>query len=262
MNCENCGKALKGTETCECCGVDAPPVSKAKQRAKRVLAGIVIFLVAFVGALLLDDVLEKEYSELTDIEKITNNIKFESIGGDFVIDSTKQQYSKGELKGNVYTNEWANLKIEVDERFTEASEEHYDAYDNLLTDCAAYFIAEGDGDELGIVFYKGGGYSVKEYCDEALESWMGSVRAHVNEVFSQEYIENIVYERDAKPVEIAGENYLGVFLTVRFENGLSTVYSDYCAEKDRKIIDIVVVADSLEESLGIIDDFEAFNKEG
>ena len=215
-------------------------------------------MVAFIGALLLDDFLENEYSELTDIEKITNNIKFEAIGSDFVIESTKQKYSIGELQGNVYTNEWANLKIELDERFTEASKEHYDAYDNLLTDCGAYFIAEGDGDELGIVFYKGGGYSVKEYCDEALDTWMGSVRSHVNEVFSQEYIRNIVYERDAKPVEIAGEDYLGVFLTVRFENGLSTVYSDYCAEKDRKIIDIVVVADSLEESLGIVDDFEVY----
>lgn len=261
MNCENCGKTLADGENCGCVA-QAQLVSKSKQRARRVLTGIIIFLVAFVGALLLDDVLEKEYSELTDIEKITNNIKFETIGSDFVIESTKQKYSIGELQGNVYTNEWANLKIELDERFTEASEEHYDAYDNLLTDCAAYFIAEGDGDELGIVFYKGGGYSVKEYCNEALDTWMGSVRSHVNEVFSQEYIRNIVYERDAKPVEIAGEDYLGVFLTVRFENGLSTVYSDYCAEKDRKIIDIVVVADSLEESLGIVDDFEVFSQEG
>ncbi len=257
MNCENCGKTLTDGETCDCVA-KTPSGSKAKRRAKRALTGIAIFLFAFIGALLLDDFLENEYSELTDIEKITNNIKFEAIGSDFVIESTKQKYSAGELKGNVYTNKWANLKIELDERFTEASEEHYDAYDNLLTDCAAYFIAEGDGDELGIVFYKGGGYSVKEYCDEALESWMGSVRTHVNEVFSQEYIRNIVYERDAKPVEIAGEDYLGVFLTVRFENGLSTVYSDYCAEKDRKIIDIVVVADSLEESLGIVDDFEVY----
>lgn len=261
MNCENCGKALTDGETCECVKQEES-ISKAKQRAKRVLIGIIIFMVAFVGALLLDDFFENEYSDLTDIEKITNNIKFEAIGSNFIIDSTKQKYSKGELHGNVYTNEWANLKIELDERFSEASQEHYDAYDNLLTDCGAYFIAEGDGDELGIVFYKGGGYSVKEYCDEALDTWMGSVRTHVNEVFSKEYIENIVYEKNAKPVDIAGETYLGVFLTVRFENGLSTVYSDYCAEKDRKIIDIVVVADSLEESLGIVDEFEVFSQEG
>ena len=259
MNCENCGKPLADGETCACAEASAVG-SKAKQRAKRVLTGIILFLVAFIGALLLDDVLEKKYSELTDIEKITNNIKFEAIGSDFIIESSKQQYSAGELKGNVYTNEWANLRIELDERFTEASKEHYNAYDNLLTDCAAYFIAEGDGDELGIVFYKGGGYSVKEYCEETLESWMSSVKVHVNEVFSQEYIENIVYEKNAKAVEIAGEEYLGAFLTVRFENGLSTVYSDYCAEKDRKIIDIVVVADSLEESLGIVDDFETYGK--
>lgn len=257
MNCENCGRVLAEGESCDCT-VKKREVSKTKQRARRALTGIIIFLAAFIGALLLDDVPEKEYSSLTDIEKITNNIKFEAIGSDFVIDSTKQKYGKGELQGNVYTNEWANLKIELDERFTEASQEHYEAYDNLLTDCGAYFIAEGDGDELGIVFYKGGGYSVKEYCDEALDTWMSSVRTHVNEVFSQEYIKNIVYERDAKPVEIAGEDYLGVFLTVRFENGLSTVYSDYCAEKDRKIIDIVVVADSLEESLGLIEGFETY----
>lgn len=255
MNSDNCGKALADSEACDCSGA-SPAVSRTKQRAKRVLTGIVVFMVAFVGALLLDDFLEKEYSELTDIEKITNNIKYEAIGSDFVIESTKQKYSIGELTGNVYTNEWANLKIELDDRFTEASQEHYDAYDNLLTDCGAYFIDEGDGDELGIVFYKGGGYSVKEYCDETLESWMDSVRTHVNQVFSQEYIENIVYEKNASPVEIAGEDYLGAFLTVRFENGLSTVYSDYCAEKDRKIIDIVVVADSLEESLDIVGDFK------
>lgn len=257
MNCENCGKELKAGESCGCVAA-VPPVSKVKQRAKRALVLIVVFTVAFVGALLLSDSIQKEYSQLTDIEKITNNIKFEAIGGDFVIESTKQDFSLGEVQGNVYTNEWANLSIELDERFTQATQEQYDAYDNLLTDCGAYFIAEGDGDELGIVFYKGGGYSVKEYCDEALESWMNSVRTHVNDVFSQEYIRNIVYEKDAKPVEIAGEDYLGVFLTVRFENGLSTVYSDYCAEKDRKIIDIVVVADSLEESLDLVGEFETY----
>lgn len=257
MNCEKCGKEIAEEEVCNSSEAE-PRVSKTRQRAKLTLAGIIVFTVAFVSAMLLSDRIENRYSQLTDIEKITNNIKFEAIGSDFVIDSTKQKYSIGELQGNVYTNEWANLKIELDERFTQAPQEQYDVYDNILSDCAAYFIDGDDGDELGIVFYKGGGYSVKEYCDEALDTWMGSVRTHVNEVFSQEYIRNIVYERDAKPVEIAGEDYLGVFLTVRFENGLSTVYSDYCAEKDRKIIDIVVVADSLEESLGIVGDFEVY----
>ena len=256
MNCENCGKELSEGEVC-CCAEAAPSVSKSKQRAKLVLVGIIVFTAAFVSAMLLSETIENKYSQLTDIEKITNNIKFEAIGSDFVIESTKEKYSVGELKGNVYTNEWANLCIEVDERFTKATQEQYDTYDNLLTDCGAYFIDEDDGDELGIVFYKGC-YSLKEYCDDALESCMGSVRTHVNEVFSQEYIKNIVYEKNASPVEIAGEDYLGVFLTVRFENGLSTVYSDYCAEKDRKIIDIVVVADSLEESLDLVGDFEVY----
>ncbi|MBR6532801.1 MAG: hypothetical protein IKT44_00005 [Clostridia bacterium] len=257
MNCENCGKTLEQGETCDCVAAE-PPLSKAKQRAKKALTGIILFVVAFIGALLLDDVIENKYSQLTDIERITNNIKFEAIASDFVIKSTKQKYSTGELHGNVYTNEWANLKIELDERFTEASQAQYEAYANLLTDCAAYFIAEGDGDELGIVFYKGGMYSVKEYCDKTIESWMDAVRKHVNAVFSPEYIKNIVYEKNAIPVEIAGENYLGAFLTVRYENGLSTVYGDYCAKKDRKIIDIVVVADSLEENLSIVNDFESY----
>ncbi len=257
MNCENCGKEFTDGKTSDRVE-QTQPLDKTKQRAQRVLTGIIIFMVAFIGALLLDDVLEKQYSEFTDIEKITNNIKFEAIGSDFVIESTKQKYSKGELQGNVYTNEWANLKIELDERFTEASAGHYDIYDNLLSDCGAYFIDEGDGDELGIVFYKGGMYSVKEYCDKTIESWMDSVHKHVNIVFSPEYIKNIVYEKNAIPVEIAGADYLGAFLTVRFENGLSTVYGDYCAKKDRKIIDIVVVADSLEENLSIVKDFESY----
>ena len=257
MNCENCGKELTEGEACGC-NVAEPSVSKTQQRARRALVGIIIFMVAFVGALILEDFLEKKYSGLTDIEKITNNIKYEAIGSDFVLESTKLKYNTGELKGRVYVNEWANLRIELDERFTETTQEHYDAYDNLLTDCAAYFIDEGDGDELGIVFYKGGMYSVKEYCDKTIESWMDSVKIHVNKIFTPEFIKGMVYEKNAIPVEIAGETYLGAFLTVRYENGLSTVYSDYCAEKDRKIIDIVVVADSLEESLDIVGDFEPY----
>lgn len=254
MYCEKCEKELNDGELCNCSS-QATEINLRRKRAKRALVGIILCAIVVLSVIAFSDVFE--ISPVTNSEKVTNNIKFEAIGSEFVIETTKEKYSAGELSGNIYTNEWANLKIELDDRFTQAPQESYDVYENLLTDCGAYFIAEGDGDEIGIVFYKGGGYTVKEYCEETLESWMDSVRVHVNEVFSQEYINNIVYEKNAKPVEIAGEEYLGAFLTVRFENGLSTVYSDYCAEKDRKIIDIVVVADSLEESLDLVGDFEA-----
>ena len=152
--------------------------------------------------------LNKDKADLFNNYLKTNNIKFEAIGSDFVIESTKEKYSVGKLQGSVYTNEWANLCIEVDERFTQAPQEQYDVYDNILSDCGAYFIVEDDGDELGIVFYKGSGYSVKEYCDEALDTWMGSVRTHVND--KAEFY-NYWYKEDAGYFNDYNENFV-VFL--------------------------------------------------
>lgn len=278
MYCPNCGKKLENGEVCYCkVSLETAEASQAfeatdhfypesrrvkstrKERAKKALAGIIIvtaiFLVAFVFWDMADVKLNR--GDITSkVEKVTDNIIYDAIENEFVLESTDVEYTKGEINGNIYTNEWANIKIEFDERFENAPQEYYDPYENLLSDCGAYFIAEEDGDEIGITFYKAGTHSVKEYCDETIDSWMDALENHFEDVFSQEYIDEIVYTKDAKSVDIAGEEYLGVFLTVGFQNGLSPVYSDYCAEKNRKIIDIVVISDSVEESLDLVGDFE------
>ncbi len=280
MYCPNCGKKLNSGEVCYCKTSASTPESKPefeatehyypqqpeksrdeirKARAKNALVAILLTTVIFLTAFVLLDMADLKPNRgniASKVEKVTNNIIYDAIESEFVIAETDVKYTKGEIRGNVYTNEWANLKIEFDERFANAPQEYYDPYENLLTDCGAYFIAEEDGDEIGITFYKAGTHSVKEYCEETIDSWMDALENHFDDVFSQEYIDEIVYTKDAKSVEIAGEEYLGVFLTVGFQNGLSPVYSDYCAEKNKKIIDIVVISDSVEESLDLVGDFE------
>ncbi len=260
MYCKNCGKALDEGEVCLCeiLGEDEPKKSAKKMTPwKKILVGVIAGVISFtLTSFVIPAIFEKINDKTPESSEV--NI-FEGIEGDFALASSGTEYTKGTVKGNTYSNPWANLKIAVDSRFAEGTEEDYEAYESLLYDCGAYFYADDDGDEAGILFYDAGRTTVEEYAEECLYLWEQSAENFYEETYSKTFIQNITYEREARVVEVAGEEYLGVFLIVKVYDEPDVVYGDFCATKDNRIIDIFTVSDSIEESIALAESFEICN---
>lgn len=258
MYCKNCGKELEDGEICLCEFLDEEQPRKSEKKMppwKKILIGVIAGLVSFtltsfVIPAIVDKIFEDKPSDTAQTDV------FEGIEGDFVIASSDTEYTKGVVKGNTYSNPWMNVKFTVDSRFAEGTEEDYDSYETLLYDCGAYFYADDNGDDIGVVFYDAGSTTVMEYAEECLEIWEQSVRDTADEIYSAAVAKSITYRREARVVEIAGEEYLGVFLIEEFPDNFAIVYGDFCAMKDGRIIDISFTADSVEDMLSLVQTFE------
>lgn len=277
MYCGHCGKKLDEGEICLCEILDetieAPaenmpepepiyfspqqPEKPAKKKPswKKVLAGVIAGVISFnVFSFIFSSVFDKIFED-KEPESSETNI-FEGIDDDFVIAPSDIEYIKGIVNGNTYSNPWANLKISMDSRFAEGTEEDYEAYESLLYDCGAYFYADDDGDDIGIIFYDAGSTTIIEYAEECLEIWENAANTTAEETYSEAVLQNITFKREARVVEIAGEEYLGVFLTAEAYGESYVVYGDFCAMRDGRIIDISFTGDSIEEGIALVQSFE------
>ena len=60
---------------------------------------------------------------------------------DFV-DEEKVEYTKGTFENNIYTNEWANIRLTVPEGYTEGNKVNYDSFsDDGTAECGLYLIS-------------------------------------------------------------------------------------------------------------------------
>ena len=261
MYCQNCGKELDEGEVCLCeiLGEDEPQKKPKKTPSKKkIITGIIAGIISFTLTSLVIPATFEKISEKDTPENSEVNV-FEGIEGDFVIASAGREYTEGAVNGNTYSNHWANLKITLDSRFAEGTKEDYESYESLLYDCGAYFIADDDGDDLSVIFYDAGKTTVMEYAEESLDLWEQTVKSNSEEIYTESFLQTITYKREARVVEIAGEEYLGVFFIADASDGSSVVYGDFCAMKDDRIIDISFSADSVDEALALAQSFEICN---
>lgn len=272
MYCSNCGKKLDEGEICLCEVLGENPEMteanlpsqhngksvKKKPSRKKVLAGIIAGVISFIITSTVIPAVFEKLSEKYTPENSEVDI-FEGIEDDFILSSSDLEYSKGIVKGNNYSNPWANFKINLDPRFAEGTEADYESYESLLNDCGAYFIADDDGDDISIIFYDAGNTSVTEYATECLDIWQNMAEDLFEETYSESFIQKITFRREARVTEIAGEKYLAVFLTAESPDGFQVVYGDFCAMKDKRIIDISFSADNIEECIELARLFEMCN---
>ena len=261
MYCKNCGKPLKEDEVCYCeiFGEDQSPKKEKKMATwKKILIGLVAGMVSFtLTSFILPAIFDKIFED-TSPDTAQTDI-FEGIEGDFILASSGTEYTEGTVNGNTYSNPWLNLKFTVDSRFANGTEEDYESYESLLYDCGAYFIADDDGDDFSVLFYDAGSTTVIEYAEECIDIWENSARQAAEEMYSDTFVQSITYKREARVVEIAGEEYLGVFLIEETADEYAIVYGDFCAMKDERIIDISFSADSVEEAVALVQSFEICN---
>ena len=276
MYCSVCGRKLQEGEVCLCtitddfsekrdsvsCGSDrtqfpdeqADKKAKRKSQWKRLLISVVISFVFCLSSIIIPEVV-RELRKSNAPQNPEINV-LEGIEGDFILESSDAEYTKGTVNGNTYSNPWANFKVNFDTRFEEGTEEDYYDHESLLYDCGACFIADDDGDEIAILFYDAGNTTVTEYVEESFEVWQNTAETTFEETYSEDFISKITYRRDAKEVELAGEKYLASFLIAEVEGEEFITYCDICAKKDGRIIDIIIAADNVDECLKTARDFE------
>lgn len=283
MYCTNCGRELKENEVCVCKSIANEPKTpennmfdsqsvdsssqstedkrfKKKPSWKKVLSGVIAGVISFViCSFIVPAIFEKISDDKTSGSTQVNVL--EGVEDDFAIESAEVEYVKGTVNGNAYINQWANIKAVFDDRFTEGTQEDYEDYESLLYDCGAYFCADDDGDTVAVLFYDAGEMTVTEYAEECLEVYRETADWILEDTYSESFLENVNYKEDSKVVEIAGEKYLGVFLTPEVDGEALVVYGDFCAVKDGRIIDFNLTADSVEECIELVGLFETCNAE-
>ena len=109
-------------------------------------------------------------------------------------------YTKGELKGNVYTNEWAGVRFPIPEGFVNGSAKDYEDSEDGLTETGFSTSSESD-DGLFLLMFEDVGYidgdvTAEEYIDIISEDWL-----------EEGDEENGWYLTDSFPLTIAGKTY-------------------------------------------------------
>ncbi|MBQ6065939.1 MAG: zinc-ribbon domain-containing protein [Clostridia bacterium] len=124
-------------------------------------------------------------------------------------------YTKGELVGDVYTNEWAGIRFTLPENFVNGSAEDYDDSSDPYTD--ACLVAEYDNNGISFLIEEPDGYSgmgVEDYLkyltEDALDEDMTSQGWSFGDIYS---------------MTIAGESYRAI----KMSNSQTDVFEEIIA---------------------------------
>ena len=138
-------------------------------------------------------------------------------------------YTKGTIENNVYTNEWADMKFELDDTWKKGSDAEFKSYENENTECGLIAGIATEGRQLAIAFEKNplNLYDENKYLDNIKKDMNVAVSGYS---FGEYYTKSI-----------AGKDYLGV--DVSLTQGSVTVYQSFFTKlHDGKFISIVVTS--------------------
>lgn len=145
------------------------------------------------------------------------------------------EYTKGSIKDNVYTNEWANLKFELNDKWCEGSASDYTSYENSTTDCGLIAGKATEGRQLAIVFESNPTSLLNE--KSYLDAFVNSIKSASDAYTFSEYTTQT----------IAGKEFLCVAMTL--DAGNANVYQyEYVKLYDGKFISIIVTSTSESEA--------------
>ena len=188
----------------------AAPVKKKKKTGLIILIVLCVLLIlfgilAFVVARFVKSKME-EFDPDTLVDELISEFE------DGLIDETTADgqtdddgapavaYTKGELVGDVYTNEWAGLKITIPDGYTNADADTYTDYSDERTD-AAFIVTYGDDDGEYLLLLEDISHISREvteteYLEIITENWLDEEDIASGWTLSDEYT-----------VTIAGEQY-------------------------------------------------------
>ncbi len=171
---------------------------------------------------------------------------------DFADDSNDVAYTKGIFENNIYTNEWANIKLTAPEGYTEGNSVNYDSFsDGGTTECGLYLISP-QYEMYAITFVD---ISSQKYVDENIFLSQLSVG------ILQQNIENVEYTIPEKfeDITIAGENYVVAhYKATTF--GVGVVQSYYVRKIGDRLCSIVIINSTKEENNALVSNIIPVNE--
>lgn len=156
------------------------------------------------------------------------------------------EYTKGDVSNNVYVNEWADIKFELDSTtWKKGAASDYASFESATTDCGLIAGISAEGRQLAIVFENNPGDKLDEkaYLENVKKGMTTVVTGYT---FSEQYKKTI-----------AGKEYVGIDATLN-QKGVN-VYQTFLAVKhDGKFISIVVTSiTGKEEITSVLDKITA-----
>ncbi len=214
-----------------------PPVPQNKPKKKvGLIVGIVaavLVVLAAIGAVAENILKSKGYGYYDS-----------GIGtADNSADNSSENYTKGEFDGSVYVNEWANIKFEIPEGFSEADSSEYSTVENSTTDCGIYFISD---DKTGLIYIcyeklpSYPEYNEKEYLDAAIKV--------IDDISGVTYSTPDAYSK----AKVAGISYTKA--EFKINNGYTDMVDTICVKKlENYMISVCALSPTSQENAELID---------
>lgn len=221
---------------------------KKWQTALIAIAGILVVIIISVTNTL------RDYNEKQKIDD-EFDAAFGDLGDDledFDDDTDEIAYTKGTFENNIYTNEWANIKLTVPEGYIEGNSANYDSFsDGGITECGLYLMSP-QYEMYAITFVD---ISSQKYVDENI--FLSQLSAGI----SQTDIENVKYTIPEKfeDITIAGENYIVAhYKATTF--GVDMVQSYYVRKIGDRLCNIVIINSTKEENDALVSNIIPVNE--
>lgn len=147
-------------------------------------------------------------------------------------------YTKGELNGNIYRNDWAGLSFSLPEGFENASEDYYALYDGMdSVECGLYLISN-DGEQIIIGFEKLSSSRITEnmYLDSAVSNF--------SKAFQSQGASMITDGKDRQDFFIGAERYTKAQIDYSYVNSVQLAVSFYVRKIDDRVCCIQILGAS------------------
>ncbi|MBQ1187165.1 MAG: hypothetical protein IIX54_05720 [Clostridia bacterium] len=229
--------------------VQPPPKKKNTGLVIGIIAGVVILL-AIIGSIAEKALQSADYGNDSnlDYDYSYNDNSDDAYGFDsYSSEDTssyveeKIEYTKGGFDGSVYVNDWADIKLNLPQGFSNADAATYAAGENDSTDCGAYFVADDTLSAIYICYEKlpiFPSYSESEYLDAVMNSLEG--------------VTEITYQTTStySSINIGGYTYTKGATT--FVNNYGTFCHNFYVRKIDNyavVISVMAVSDSAADAL-------------
>lgn len=157
-------------------------------------------------------------------------------------------YTKGEIVGNSYFNEWADISISFPTTYSNASEDMYTSASDSTTDCCMFFEEMSGGSIM--LLSEGTGLSEKNYLNNIAKSLEQDV-ATIYAPF-ETYVQILAKD---ETVEIAGYTYyhMAYQIAYGFEPTYFSIFENiYVRKVGNRMISIVTSTGTMEQAESII----------
>ncbi len=256
MYCEKCGRELREGELCNCVQQPVDTVQPQPAPAKKKMTKGKIIAIIVASAVV-------SFALWFGISYFVTNYIF-SFNSDLLIEIEEKypdedfiaesgvMFTNGVCVNGVYKNDWLNLQLACPEGYAEVDEQGRAEYDTEDSKCVVYFMAE-DGDEISIGIGDGSYTSPKDY-SSYYHSYMKSfLDDQYFEVYNETYLQQIEVKNLVNSYTLGGRDYLvtATYATHATDGDL-IVYCLLCTQLDGKLVEILIVTDTLDECTALI----------